>query len=226
MSLAELINRAEEGGVKLILSPSGKVKVAGDRVAVNLWKPFLAEYRAELLSFLGEKNVEQVRKEIDFDKVDTDLLGLDSPKYRLAIPEICGEYQGVPEAVSIERAIDVGSYNNRQVRNENATQRNGPIATNATLAKKKGKPSPIALEWLKDHKEVLRLAGWTASELYRRDKSKGLAWVAIWDKEDLGITVKDGGVIAFQFQGATNQTITQTARPIKQRSRRLKQYEK
>jgi len=73
---------------------------------------------------------------------------------------------------------------------------------------------------LNDHKDVLRLAGWTARELYRRDKSKGLAWVAIWDKEALKITVNDDGVIAFLFQSATNQAVTQTARPIKQKSRR------
>jgi len=129
MILAEIIDQATDDGVKLTLSPSGKVMVAGDQHVVNRWRPILAENKAALLSFLGEKIINQARQEVDFDKVDSDNLGRALPKDRGTIPEICGECQRVPDADSIERANGVGNTNNRQVRNENATQGNDQFAT-------------------------------------------------------------------------------------------------
>ncbi len=79
--------------------------------------------------------------------------------------------------------------------------------------------SPIALKWLQDHRQELRQFGWTGRELYRRNKSKGLMWMGIWEQASLGITIQNNGVIVFQFQTATGQPITQTARPIKQKPR-------
>lgn len=40
-----------------------------------------------------------------------------------------------------------------------------------------GKPriNKTALEWLRAHRQALRTAGWTSPELYRRNKSKGIA---------------------------------------------------
>ena len=80
--------------------------------------------------------------------------------------------------------------------------------------------SPKAVAWLQEHRQVLKAAGWTGRELYRRNKSKGLVWAGIWDTEGSKITVKDNGVISFQFYTATGQMIIQTARPQKLKSRR------
>lgn len=133
----------------------------------------------------------------------------------------CIACQGLPERGGIARVGEAGDTNKWWLRNENATQRNDQSTTkDATIAKKKVKLSPIALKWLKGHKDDLRLSGWTARELYRRNKSIGIAWVEIWNKPGLEITVKDDGVIAFQFPTATGQMITQTARPKKLKSRR------
>jgi hypothetical protein len=133
----------------------------------------------------------------------------------------CISCQGLPGRGGIARVGEAGNTNKWWLRNENATQRNDQSTTkDATIAKKKVKLSPIALKWLKGHKDDLRLSGWTARELYRRNKSIGIAWVETWNKPGLEITVKDAGVIVFQFQAATGQPIIQTARPIKQRARR------
>ena len=76
-------------------------------------------------------------------------------------------------------------------------------------------PSSVALDWLQEHRQALRLNGWTWAELYRRNRSKGLAWMGIWDRDGLEITSNDDGSIIFQFKTATGQEITQTARPVK-----------
>lgn len=172
MSLAEIIDRAEDDGVKLTLSPKGKVIVAGEKHVVNHWRPVLSEHKSELLVFLAEKVLHQPRQDLG--------------------------------SVRVEQHSD-------QVAGKDA-------ATTAFLVKKKIKPSPLALEWLRVHKNVLLLAGWTAPELYRRDKSRGLAWVSLWDKESLEVSIKEDGVIVFQFQSATKRTITQTARPTNRKS--------
>jgi hypothetical protein len=222
MSLAEIIDRAEDDGVKLTLSPKGKVIVAGDKRVVNHWRPVLIEHKAELLVFLAEKVLHQPRQDLGSVRVDTDTLGCASLYVKGVETENWDECSGVLGGCGIEQASEFGNSETRQVQSEKATQHSDQVAgkdaaTTAFLVKKKIKPSPLALEWLREHKNVLRLAGWTAPELYRLDKSRGLAWVSLWDKESLEVSIKEDGVIVFQFQSATNQTITQTARPTKRK---------
>ncbi len=72
-------------------------------------------------------------------------------------------------------------------------------------------PSPVALAWLKKNKEALRCNGWTAAELFRRNKSKqGLAWIGIWQRIDLEPLLLAGGVIQFFLK---DRGTIQTARP-------------
>jgi hypothetical protein len=74
-------------------------------------------------------------------------------------------------------------------------------------------PSPIALTWLQDHRQALKAAGWTAAELYRRNKSKGIAWCGLWDKPFLEVYLQPGGVIEFECV-MHGRDIHQTAGPL------------
>jgi len=73
--------------------------------------------------------------------------------------------------------------------------------------------SPVALSWLKDHREALRAAGWTARELYRRNKSPGICWCTLWEMPFLKVYLHDDGVIEFEAVIA-GRDIIQTARPM------------
>jgi len=74
-------------------------------------------------------------------------------------------------------------------------------------------PSPVAISWLAENKKALRGHGWTMSELYRRNKSKrGLAWLGLWQRTDLEVSLLSCGVIQFYLK---DREIIQTARPKK-----------
>ena len=73
--------------------------------------------------------------------------------------------------------------------------------------------SPAAVSWLRGHRDELRKAGWTAPELWRLDKSKGIAWLGIWSKPDVQVTLGPAGRIIFRFADAFGRTIQQTAWP-------------
>jgi hypothetical protein len=73
--------------------------------------------------------------------------------------------------------------------------------------------SPVALSWLCENRRVLQCNGWTMAELYRRNKSRGIAWVGLWDHPGLSVAIESGGVISFNFLTATGQRIRQTAWP-------------
>jgi hypothetical protein len=71
--------------------------------------------------------------------------------------------------------------------------------------------SPVAVEWLREHRQALKAAGWTMRELYRRNRSRGLAWARVWDKMGMTATLQ-GEVITITFDD-NGRTIKQTARP-------------
>jgi hypothetical protein len=76
-------------------------------------------------------------------------------------------------------------------------------------------PSPVALAWLREHREALDKAGWTRAELYRRNKSKrGIAWHLIWDKPFSLAYLHESGVIEFECSDGGRDFI-QTERPRK-----------
>jgi len=75
--------------------------------------------------------------------------------------------------------------------------------------------SPVALKWLRENRQALQCNGWTMAGLYRRNKSRGIAWVASWDQSGLSVAIESGGVISFHFLTATGQKIKQTAWPKK-----------
>ena len=52
MTPATIIQKAQADGVTLVLSPSGTIKLAGDREAVNRWLPIIREHKDVLLSEL------------------------------------------------------------------------------------------------------------------------------------------------------------------------------
>ncbi len=73
------------------------------------------------------------------------------------------------------------------------------------------KISPVALKWLREHHQELKAAGWTMRELYRRNRSRGLAWARVWDKAGMVATMREG-VLAIEFQDG-GKVVRQTARP-------------
>jgi hypothetical protein len=77
------------------------------------------------------------------------------------------------------------------------------------------KISPVAVKWLRKNRAALHCNGWTKTELYRRNKSRGIAWVGLWDQPGLSVAIESGGTISFSFKTLTGQTIRQTAWPKK-----------
>jgi hypothetical protein len=133
----------------------------------------------------------------------------------------CVECQGLTEGAIVARVVCGVTPRKRNVQcNAKGVTRVATIASTYKTSAHQQKPSPLAVAWLKDKRQVLKAAGWTARELYRRNKSKGLVWEGIWNKEALTLIIKDDGVIAFQFPTVTGQMITQTTRPQKLKSRR------
>jgi hypothetical protein len=80
--------------------------------------------------------------------------------------------------------------------------------------------SPVGLEWLAANRVQLGLYGWTRAELYRRNKSRGIAWTRVWDMPGLSVAIESGGCISFHFLTATGQKIRQTAWPKKYQRKR------
>jgi hypothetical protein len=78
------------------------------------------------------------------------------------------------------------------------------------------KISPVALEWLREQRQALKAAVWTMAGLYRRNRSKGLAWSGIWVQPLLKVYLHDSGIIEFECVIA-GKDIIQTARPAPQR---------
>lgn len=74
------------------------------------------------------------------------------------------------------------------------------------------KPSPVALDWLQEHRQALKAAGWTGREIYRANKSKGICWCGLWDKPFLKVYLHSDGVIEFECVDGGRDCI-QTARP-------------
>jgi hypothetical protein len=85
--------------------------------------------------------------------------------------------------------------------------------------------SPVAVKWLAGNRQALKAAGWTMRELYRRNRSKGLAWVSLWDQPGLSVALESGGVISFHFLTTTGQKIRQTAYPRKHQQKRSISHE-
>lgn len=100
------------------------------------------------------------------------------------------------------------------------TSKQGVAIPTAVLTCKTNKrgvelPSPVATAWLLEHREELKGSGWTAGELWRRNKSKrGIAWISMWKRRGLQVDLTRGGVIQFGFP-STRGSIRQTARPRK-----------
>ncbi|MBU0664375.1 MAG: hypothetical protein KJ990_07530 [Proteobacteria bacterium] len=81
-----------------------------------------------------------------------------------------------------------------------------------TPCKKRVLPSPVALTWLRDHRQALKAAGWTMRELYRRNRSRGICWCSLWDKPFFKAYLHDDSVIEMECVIA-GRDIIQTARP-------------
>ncbi|MBV5306442.1 MAG: hypothetical protein J0652_07100 [Desulfobulbaceae bacterium] len=82
--------------------------------------------------------------------------------------------------------------------------------------------SPAAVAWLQDHRQDLKEAGWPASQLWRRNKSKGIAWSPMWTKSFLKVTLLDSGAIEFEFvdggKDCINKAYPMPQRPTKKES--------
>lgn len=93
--------------------------------------------------------------------------------------------------------------------------------TDTGTGRKHVKPSPLALSWLLEHRQELKQTGWTAGELYRCNKSKGIIWLRQWSNPNVEVSLRSDGSIVFLFK---DRGVTQTARPRKPITRTTGKY--
>lgn len=73
----------------------------------------------------------------------------------------------------------------------------------------------VAWLWIKDKMPILLAAGWSRAALLRRGKHRGawgIAWLSVWRKPSLAVTVGVHGEIIFTYQSG-DRKIKQTAFP-------------
>jgi hypothetical protein len=93
--------------------------------------------------------------------------------------------------------------------------------------KSNAKISPVALDWLIEHRQALDKAGWTRAELYRRSRytyKQGIAWLRLWDEAFSMAYLHEDGTIEFECS-IHGRDFFQTARPRAHKPIR-KNYEK
>jgi len=73
----------------------------------------------------------------------------------------------------------------------------------------------VAVTWLRENRQELKAAGWAASQLWRKNKSRGIAWAGVWGMPGLSVAIQSDGCICFHFTDAGKQ-IKQTAWPMPQ----------
>jgi len=74
-------------------------------------------------------------------------------------------------------------------------------------------PFLVAHKWISQHRLELLGFEWKPAELYRRNKSLGIAWLNIWDKPNLDMFLGRKGEIVFHFKNTVGKNIQQTAFP-------------
>jgi len=79
------------------------------------------------------------------------------------------------------------------------------------------RPSPVAITWLRENKAALKTTGWPASQLWRRNKARGICWSSRWEAPFFKAYLYDDGVIEFECVIAGRDVI-QTTRPMPQRN--------
>jgi hypothetical protein len=78
----------------------------------------------------------------------------------------------------------------------------------------RGRTFMVAHSWISHHHLKLKQAGWTAPELYRRNRSKGIIWLELWDDKAATPSLGDNGEIIFTII-RHDRKIVQTAWPKK-----------
>jgi hypothetical protein len=233
MEAKKLLDGFRDAGLSLLLLPGGKIKVTPVAKITDKIRQEINVHKGELITLLssppGQQRGDTIPENAAVIAGPPNTPAICTNCERLEIVEIMGKpvpgclytapgeypdgWRRLPD--SLKKCMWPGTRPQRQVSDRLLSQDN---KAPAIPAKEKTKPSPHALKWLRDHKVVLRLAGWTAPELYRRNKSRGLAWIALWGNDFLEVTLDDDGVIVFRFKSVSDRTITQTARPMKRKS--------
>ncbi len=70
-----------------------------------------------------------------------------------------------------------------------------------------------AVDWLQKHRAELKAAGWTAPEMYRRNRSIGIALVGAWNKNSVRVRLTQKGAIEFRWLDLMGKPVFQTAWP-------------
>lgn len=76
----------------------------------------------------------------------------------------------------------------------------------------------VAWQWIRDNQDLLIAMGWTKAELFRRGRFRcplgrwGVAWLDVWSKEGLSVSIGARGQIVFKFS-SNNRMIQQSAYP-------------
>ena len=67
-------------------------------------------------------------------------------------------------------------------------------------------------DWCQDHLGDLLAAGWTDTELFKKTSPLGLAWVDIWSRAGVRVSMT-GGFVVFDIPQPDGSTAQQVARP-------------
>lgn len=77
----------------------------------------------------------------------------------------------------------------------------------------------IARAWIRDHMEDLLSVGWDKRKLYAAGRFKypcgawGLAWAGPWTIDEVDVSIRPDGAVAFTWLEAGGRKVTQTQRP-------------
>lgn len=78
-----------------------------------------------------------------------------------------------------------------------------------------------AREWITARLPELEAAGWTRRELFQAGRLRfphgawGMAWLSLWTKAGVEVSITHSGGITFSWIEASGRTVTQTARPTR-----------
>ncbi len=211
MGAAKLLKQAELAGVPLAVI-DGKLRGKNLENLPSTARQQLREHRAEIIQLLSRQGQDSsctAEEEIPV------LLELNPCCLCGGVDFIHGHKGGFfccecqPDARPGKRVKAGGRITTRDGNDSN----DGKIPKVSTDRKKREPLPANALEWLQKHRAELKVAGWTAPELYRRNRATGIAWVEAWNKPAVRVRLTRNGAIEFRWLDLMGKPVFQSAWP-------------
>lgn len=129
----------------------------------------------------------------------------------------CKRCQGLPEGVEPVQVVRGITPRGKDSLRGDAPDWFTPGQDGPQRRRTRGRLSPLAIAWLRENKAALKATGWTTGQLWRRNKARGICWMAVWDRKDIEATLHHTGKISVSF-GDGGKKVIQSARPMPQRN--------